>query len=311
MKFYFAPMEGVTGYNYRNAHHAYFRGVDKYFTPFIVTNQSIKLRTRELEDIRPDHNEGLTVVPQILSNQAHDFIETAKRIVQLGYDEINLNLGCPSGTVVAKHRGSGFLSQIEELDRFLDEVIRADVAKLSIKTRIGVEDPTEFYKLLEIYNRYPLEELIIHPRIQKQYYKGTPDLEIFGYALGHSKNPICYNGDINTVEDYQKFMAQFPQVDRVMIGRGALANPALFQEIKGEEGLDKETFRQFHSMICEGYEEIMSGDRNVMFKMKELWFYMSRLFPDQEKCYKKIRKVEKLADYKAIVRSLLREDLSQ
>lgn len=302
MKFYFAPMEGVTGYNYRNAHHEYFPGVDKYFTPFIVTNQNIKFKTRELEDIRPDHNEGLVVVPQILSNHAGDFIETAKKICEFGYDEINLNLGCPSGTVVAKYRGSGFLAKREELDMFLDTVFEANVAKLSIKTRIGKENPDEFYELLKIYNQYPIEELIIHPRIQTDYYKGSPNLDIFCYAMENSTNPVCYNGDINSVEDYKTLLEQFPSLDRVMIGRGALANPALFAEILGNGNLDAKTFKAFHDRICEGYEVIMSGDRNVLFKMKELWFYMSRMFPDSDKVYKKIRKIERLTEYKSVTR---------
>jgi len=144
MKFYFAPMEGLTGYVYRNAHHDYFDKVDKYFSPFIFANQSKGFTSRELNDILPVNNQGIVLIPQLLTNHAADFIHTAKKLKQLGYNEINLNLGCPSGTVVSKNRGSGFLYHKEDLDAFLDKIFTQSVTKISIKTRIGKNDPEEF-----------------------------------------------------------------------------------------------------------------------------------------------------------------------
>ena len=152
MKYYLAPMEGITGHIYRNAYEKYFHNIDKYFTPFIVPNQSLSLKTKELRDLLPENNEGLNVVPQILTNDAEGFILTANKLKQLGYNEINLNLGCPAGTVVSKKRGSGFLAYPDELDKFLDEIYKIDNMKISIKTRLGKEKPEEFYKLIEIYN---------------------------------------------------------------------------------------------------------------------------------------------------------------
>ena len=156
MKYYLAPMEGITGHIYRNAYEKYFHNIDKYFTPFIVPNQSLSLKTKELRDLQPENNEGLNIVPQILTNDSEGFIITAKKLKELGYDEINLNLGCPAGTVVSKGRGSGFLAKREELDIFLDEIFKIKDMKISIKTRIGKDSPEEFYKLIDIYNKYPL-----------------------------------------------------------------------------------------------------------------------------------------------------------
>lgn len=307
MKFYFAPMEGVTGYIYRNIHHSYFPNVDKYFTPFIVANQSVSFKTRELQDIKPEHNQGMYVVPQILTNNAHDFIQTSKKLVEFGYDEINLNLGCPSGTVVAKGKGSGFLAMKDELNRFLEEIFQANVTKISIKTRIGRDNPDEFHDLMSIFNQYSLEELIIHPRIQKDMYKNTPNLPVFAEGLLLSKHEVCYNGDIFTVDDYEKFIAKFPQVKAVMLGRGIIANPAIIQEITSGKGLDKNILKEFHSRLAMEYKQILSGDRDVLFKMKEVWHYWSFMFTDYEKYVKKIRKAQRFSDYEQAVENLFYE----
>ena len=307
MNFYFAPMEGITGYLYRNAHHTFFNGVDKYFAPFIFANQHDGMKGKDRKDILPENNPGVVLVPQLLTNNAKDFIHTAKNLKSLGYDEINLNLGCPSGTVVSKHRGSGFLAKQMELDQFLEEIFSEAVTKISIKTRIGKDRPEEFYELLEIYNKYSMEELIIHPRIQKDFYKNTPNMDIFDYAVTHSKNNICYNGDLFTVEDYQRFIKDYPNISRVMLGRGLLTNPGLITAITRGEKLTKELLRSYHDRIYGDYQAILFGDRNVLFKMKEIWFYLSKAFSDSEKYAKKIRKSERCSDYEEAVAKIFSE----
>jgi len=307
MNFYFAPMEGLTGYIYRNAHNAFFNEIDKYFSPFIVANQSNSFKTRELNDILPENNQGLVLIPQLLTNNAKDFIHTSNKIKQLGYNEINLNLGCPSGTVVSKNKGSGFLSKTEELNVFFEEVFSQATTKISVKTRIGKDQPEEFYNLIEIFNKYPIEELIIHPRTQKDFYKNKPNLKIFKDALTLSKNPVCYNGDIVTVKDYKEFCTDFHSVETLMIGRGLLANPGLISDIENNTKLEKKLLKDFHDKIYEDYKEILFGDRNVLFKMKELWFYMMPMFSNNAKYAKKIRKSERLYDYDEAVLSLFRE----
>lgn len=237
MKYYLAPLEGVTTYVYRNAYHQFFRPMDKYFTPFIVPHQNKKFSARELKELSPENNRGLFVVPQLLTNNAEDFVKTAHDIKAFGYEEINLNLGCPSGTVVAKNKGSGFLALPDELDRFLDEIYQKTDMKISVKTRIGKTDPAEFEELLRIYNKYPIEELIIHPRVQTDFYKNTPNREVFRDALTRSRHPLCYNGDIFSAADYEMFAAEFPTVEMLMCGRGIISNPALIDEIDRKKEL--------------------------------------------------------------------------
>lgn len=306
MKYYLAPMEGITGYIYRNTYEKFFHNIDKYFTPFIVSNKSTSLKTKELRDVLPENNKGMNIVPQILTNDSEGFINTSRKLQQLGYNEVNLNLGCPAGTVVSKNRGSGFLAKREELDIFLNEIFKIDDMKISIKTRIGKDSPEEFYELIKIYNKYPLEELIIHPRIQKDFYGNKPNLQVFKDALSLSTNPVCYNGDIFTAHDLNKFMEAFPEVNTVMLGRGILANPGLIDEIRNNTFVDKKVLKDFHDEIFNKYIELFNEDKNAIFRMKELWGYMIYIFSDNKKYAKKIKKSQNLSDYNEAVLSLFR-----
>ena len=314
-QFYFAPLEGITGYIYRNAFHETFGAADKYFIPFISPGAKKKLTEKERNDILPEHNEGMYAVPQILSKNAGDVVAACERLKSLGYKEVNLNIGCPSGTVVSKGRGAGLLEDLRILNQFLEEIFSNVVLPVSIKTRIGMDDESEWEDILKIYNQYPIKELIIHPRLRKDFYKGIPNYEAFSYAEIHSKNPICYNGDINTLQDYVSLVTRFPKVDRWMIGRGFLRNPFLlkqlheFEQIRetsAENNLSNVTpLKQFHHSLLEGYKDYLSGDTPVLFKMKELWFYMRDMFPEDEKLYKKIKKAKNLLEYENIVDSVL------
>lgn len=308
MKYYFAPMEGITGYLYRSAHHKYFPGIDKYFTPFISPNKNRKLSPKDIREILPENNEGLYLVPQILTNQAQYFIDTALEIKQMGYEEVNLNLGCPSGTVVAKKKGSGFLDDPDDLDEFLDEIFSKLDMKISVKTRIGICDPDEFEDLLVVYNKYQMEELIVHPRLQKDYYKNTPHLAQYEQAVLESKNQLCYNGDIFTVRDFKNFAERFPQTEAVMLGRGLLTNPGLAGMIENPGTvMDKEHLVGFHEEIYKEYRGFLSGEKNVLFKMKEFWYYLGQMFTEPEKYMKKIKKAKNLAEYEMAVNALFRE----
>lgn len=307
MKYYLAPLEGITGYLYRKAYHTFFYQMDKYFTPFLTPHQNKSFNARELGDILPEHNQGMRVVPQIMTNRAEDFLCTGRALQELGYQEVNLNLGCPSGTVVSKNKGSGFLAMPRELDAFLEEVFEKADFKISIKTRIGKDSPEEFPALMEIFNRYPLEELIIHPRIQKDYYKNKPNHKRFQEGLLVSEHPTCYNGDIFTVSDFQNIQSEFPQVDTLMLGRGVIANPGLVNHIEEHKGLDKQILRAFHDRLYQDYQEWLSGEKNVLFRMKELWYYMLHLFTEPEPYGKKIRKAIKLSDYEIAVDGLFGE----
>lgn len=307
MLLYFAPMEGITGYIYRNLHKELFGGVDKYFMPFIAPTEMHGFKKRELLDVMPEHNQKIHVVPQILSNQADDFIYTAKKLIEYGYEEINLNLGCPSGTVVAKGRGAGFLARPDELARFLDQIYNWAPIPISVKTRLGKDNPAEFRDLLPIFNRFPIHELTIHPRVQKDLYRNSPNLDAFEEALDGSKNPVCYNGDLCTTEDYTRFRDQFPSVDRVMIGRGLLTNPALARQIKTGCGITKSELFTFIKQVQREYQENMP-DNPVLLKMKELWSYIRKLCPETDTAWKKIKKCRKLSEYENEVMILVHQD---
>lgn len=304
MKYYLAPLEGITTHIYRNAYHQYFAPMDQYFTPFLVPHTKKGFSSKELNEILPQNNEGLYLVPQILSNDSKGFLQTVKKLQNYGYKEVNLNLGCPSKTVVSKCRGAGFLSKPEELERFLDEIYSGTEVDISIKTRIGQFVPEEFERILGIYNKYPVKELIIHPRVQQDFYKNVPNLSVFAEAVKESRNPLCYNGDIFEVLDYKRIHKRFPQISAVMLGRGIIGNPGLLEEIIGKGVPDAGRMQDFHDKVLEDYRTLNFGDRNVLFKMKEIWCYMGRMFPGGERLLKKVKKADTIKGYKTYVDEL-------
>ena len=314
---YFAPLEGITGFAFRNTHYAAFASVEKYYTPFTAPNYTHHWKTRDREDVDPAHNKDIPLIPQILTNRADDFLWAAGELVEMGYREINLNLGCPMPTVVKKHRGSGQLEDLDALDLFLEQICTGmekyglsdekgnsrtgndektcseGKLRFSIKTRIGLRTAENAAELLKIYNRYPLCELIVHPRTQTDLYKGTPDLETFEMILEDSAHPVVYNGDIFTIEDYTELITRFPECPAVMIGRGLIANPALAREIRG-----------YHDSLYTALRQTLPGAAPLIGKMKELWFYMGRNFADSDRFLKEIRKARDLVRYEAAVRTL-------
>lgn len=307
MKFYLAPLEGITGYVYRNTYHRQFHPMDKYFTPFLVPNQNRVFKSRERSDVLSENNQGLNIIPQLMTNSAADFIWAASELQALGYQEVNLNLGCPSGTVVAKGKGAGFLADPEVLDRFFDAVFSAVEVKLSVKTRTGITAHQEFSDLLRVFNRYRFQELIIHPRTRSDYYQNKPDLEVFEEALAASGNPVCYNGDIRSAENVEVLRRRFPKLEAVMIGRGIIADPGLMETVRQKKQVDKMQLKQFHDQLCRAYEAVLPGDRTVLFKMKELWYYMGQTFADSAKYLKKIKKANRIEEYMTATNRLFTE----
>ena len=307
MRYDMAPLEGVTTYIYRKAHAHYFGGVDRYYTPFLSPHKDKTLNHKEIQDVMPEHNEGLDVVPQILTASAQDFLKTAQELAQMGYTQVNLNCGCPSATVTSKHKGAGMLEDTLALTKFLDEIYEKSPIPVSIKTRIGIQQWQEWMDLLEVYRRFPVSELIIHPRVRQDFYKNTPHLEAVEEAFERLDCPICYNGDIFNAGDYDKIRKRFPKLQACMLGRGLIADPGLAIRIRTGKNMDKKTLRLFHDEVLNGYRNTLSGDKNALYRMKELWFYMSRLFAEPDKYRKKIQKAEKMAVYESAVDSLFRE----
>lgn len=308
MRIYFAPLEGITGRVYRSIHRTMFPGLDAYYAPFFAPTGDSPITGRVLAELDPERNEGVPLVPQLLTNRAEDLIAAARSLVTLGYREINLNLGCPSGTVTAKGKGAGFLRDPAGLDLFFQKVFDAEPQLcLSVKTRVGWEDAAEWPGLLEIFDRYPLHTLIIHPRVRQDFYREPVRLPLFDYAADHCTLSLCYNGDLNSPADYGILSARFPKTEQWMLGRGLIADPSLGRQLRGGPRLRREELRTFHDQILEAYRETLSGERPVLGKMKELWYYHAALFSDPARYLKAIRKARTLTDYRFAVDALFRD----
>lgn len=302
MKWYLAPMEGITGFVYRNAYHKYFAPFDKYFTPFLSPNPKGRLAPQEIADLLPDHNRNLYVVPQILTNRADDFIRLVKILQEdYGYQEVNLNLGCPSKTVVSKYRGAGFLEKVSALDQFLQQIFENVPIEISIKTRIGRWDADEWDALLNVYRQYPLKELIVHPRVQKDYYNNKPNLDAFKKVYEQRHFQLCYNGDIFEAEDYAKIFNHFPELQQVMVGRGVLRDPSLLGKCIKNDMTTMKSYIGFHDALLEGYLTTIHGEQNAIFKMKEIWGYFSKSFEENQEGLHRIRMSNDRKNYQEAV----------
>mgnify|MGYP002569380315 CR=1 FL=1 len=307
MYYYFAPMEGVTGRLFRRTHFRFFSGVDKYFLPFVSPGKDRVFSRRDMRELTPEADVRVPEVPQLLTCQAEDFLWAAELLGDLGYREVNLNLGCPSGTVTAKGKGSGFLRDPEGLDRFLEQIFSRSKVAISIKTRVGYQSPEEFEGLLACFGRYPCAELIVHPRVRSDFYKGGVRLETFALAAERSTAPLCYNGDLTTAGEIGTFRQRFPTVERVMLGRGLVGDPALAAKAKGDPAADREGLRRFHDALYEGYAEAFGSRHNAMLRMKELWFYLIWLFEGQERLSKALKKARTPDEYEARVADIFAE----
>ena len=303
-----APMEGITGYIFRRAHATCFGPADKYMTPFVSPTQHLCFTARERKEIGPEHNAGLNVVPQILTRDPAHFIWAARALADMGYREINLNLGCPSGTVAAKGKGSGFLAYPDELYRVFDAVFSALTVDISVKTRVGKNSPDEWPRLLEIFDRYPICELTVHPRVQADRYNGTPDLAAFALAAERSRAPLCYNGDLYAPGGLAALSAAFPGVERFMCGRGVVADPSLLRQLRGGPPARKGELAEFHGLLYDGYRAVMPGPRPVLARMKELWSYLLFSFTNREKYVRLLRKAGSLSEYEDVIHALFRDE---
>lgn len=296
MRYYFAPMEGITDSIYRRLHHKYFGGVDRYYMPFLSPTIHRQLTHKEDRELPFADTEDFTAVPQILTKVADDFLWAAQVCADRGYEEVNLNVGCPSGTVVFKGKGSGMLRDAAALDAFLAEVFSKSPLPISVKTRLGLENKDEFSAILAIYNRYPIQELTIHPRTRKQFYNGELHMDIFAYAMENSANPLCFNGELRTNSQISEFSCRFPTIEAVMIGRGLIADPGMLTP----GGTTRESLKAFTDELTETYISAFGGARNAMFRMKENWSFLRHRFDGSERLWKQLRKTTDLTEYKAI-----------
>ena len=302
MQISLAPMEGITTYIFRNAIHRNFGDIDRFFTPFLTASH---LKGREKRDVLPDNNTVPCLIPQILTNDAELFITITKQLEALGYKEVNLNLGCPSGTVTAKGRGAGFLDRLPELDSFLEYIFTHSPIRISIKTRIGFEFLSEWEDIADIYAKYPVSELIIHPRVGKEMYKGHAHTDIYVKMRDYLQDKMpetvfTYNGDIRSVEDLTSINEKINKSDNIMIGRGLIRDPSLAYKIKnGTEIPDyRKRFLAFHDELLSEYQEEMQYEDQVVKKMKELWCYLGDYPEISRKALKELLKSNSLITYK-------------
>lgn len=298
-----APMEGLTGYMFRSVHAECFGPLDRYYTPFLAPpHVGSGFGKKAFKEIDPKNNQGLNVVPQLLTRNADEFVWAAQVLAELGYAEVNLNLGCPSGTVVAKGRGSGFMRDPGELEEFLQDVCERSPIAVSVKTRLGLVEDREYRQILDLYCRLPLAELIVHPRVQKDRYQGAPRQEAYGETLRRAPFAVAYNGDVFSVDEYNALCTAYPQTRHVMLGRGVLGNPALPRVLCGGAPLTAAELRRFHDALFAAYEEEMGG--NAVMRMKEWWLYASCAFADEKSVRRRVRSVRKVGEYRVAVESI-------
>ena len=295
MRYYFAPMEGLTDSIYRRLHHKYFPGVDRYYMPFLSPTIHRQLTHKEDRELPIADSVPFVAVPQVLTKVPEDFLWAAQVCHDRGYDEVNLNIGCPSGTVVSKGKGSGMLRSPAALDRFLEEIFSASPLPISVKTRLGLEKSDEFPAILEVLNRYPIRELTIHPRVRKQFYEGTVDMEMFDYAAANSRNPLCYNGDILSLQQAAQLREKYPEIQSVMVGRGLIADPGMFSG-----GTDKARLEAFMNELMAVYEVEFGGSRNAIFRLKENWGFLHSRFEGCDKLWKRLRKTTDAGEFKSV-----------
>ena len=305
-----APLQGFTDVTYRNVFSDHFSGVDEAVAPFISTMGQMRLKPTRIKDVDPEQNKKLFVVPQILGNVAKDFIFLADHLYQIGHKKINWNLGCPHSKIAKKKRGSGLLMYPEKIDAFLDIVIPKISNSLSIKLRLGRKSKNEIFKVLPVLDKYPLDEIILHPRTGIQMYEGTSDHDAFGKALFNSRHKFTYNGDITDLNSFHAVQKKYPGIQRFMIGRGLLSNPFLAEKIKDIQ-VNKnqiERLKDFHDDLFESYQKIFSGPAHLTGRMKGFWSYLGPSFKESRKSLKNILKTNSIAKYQSMVEKFFKNN---
>lgn len=308
MLFYAAPMEGITGFVFRNAHAAVFGGADAYISPFLTACATHSFQEKEVRDIAPDNNRTIRLIPQVLGKSPEDVSDAIRRIAEFGYSEVDLNIGCPSRTVTSKGKGGALLRDPGMLDRFLGTIFRiADTEKIRIsaKTRIGYEIPEEARTLSRVFFRYPFSRLTVHARVTKAMYEGKADVETFRVFYENRTCPLIYNGDLAKPDDILSMKKAFPGLGGVMAGRGLITDPALFRRAGGGKEAEADELLDFHRRLISGYRTLYNEERIVLGRMKELWVYLGRRYPDCDRQKKRLAKCASLTEFRIQAESMI------
>ena len=299
------PFQGITDAPFRNVFKRHFGGIDKFYTPFFTgIHKEDHAKNLQGEEIDPRYNDVETLTPQILSTDAEEILRFAKQCKQMGYKEINLNMGCPFPRVANKKRGCGLLPYPDKVDAMLERIFVEIDIKFSVKCRLGYFSPEEIDAIIPIFNKFPLSELIIHPRIGKQLYKGEADVKRFAALIPYINAPLVYNGDIFSIESFKYIHEAVQPVSRFMLGRGILANPFLAEEIQGGAYNAPERTERLHAYIIDLYEDRLrhaGGSPKVLGRMKELWSYLMYSFEEPQNVWRKIKKINALSEYEDAV----------
>lgn len=305
-----SPLQGFTDFRFRNAFHKHFGGIDTFYSPYIKLNGKMVIKGSYQRDILPENNTTLEVIPQIITNDSDEFLFVAKYVRELGYKELNWNLGCPYPMVAKCGMGSGLISNTSQIEHILKRVHNETDIVVSMKMRMGYENPTEILDVFPILEQYPIKNIAIHARIGKQLYKGGVDLEAFQKCLDTSKQKIYYNGDITSVAKFKELQERFPSIDHWMIGRGLIADPFLPSMIKNnstEYPKNRfEIFEAFHDEIYKEYDAYLQGPTPIRMKMLGFWEYFSESFSNPQKTFKKIKKAGNSKNYESSVKEIFK-----
>ena len=314
------PFQGITDAPFRNVFKKHFGGIDKFYTPFFTGIQKEHAKNLQVEEIDPRFNDVETLTPQILSTDAEEILRFASQCKELGYKEINLHVGCPFPRVANKKRGCGLLPYPEKIEELLERVFERIDVKFSVKCRLGYFDPDEIVPVIDIFNQYPLSELIIQPRLGKQLYKGEADVKRFAELMPMIKAPLVYNGDIVSVESFERIREQVQPVNAFMLGRGLLANPFLAETCRDvsnassknadTDDVSQKKTKRLYNYVVDLYEDRLrhaGGSPKVLGRMKELWSYLMYSFDEPQDIWRKIKKINALKEYEETVDTVFRE----
>ncbi|MCD8338915.1 MAG: tRNA-dihydrouridine synthase family protein [Burkholderiales bacterium] len=302
-----APMEGLTTHIFRRIHAEIFGGADSYFIPFVTPTTGGTFTPRQLRELEPTVNEGLNVVPQLLTARSKDFIWAAKDLASMGYKEVNFNLGCPAGTVVAKGKGAGFLRDLPKLEKFLNEIFDADLPiQISLKMRIGWSDTKEAESIAEVVSKFPFSLVIIHPRLKIDQYRGKAREDVFKAIYPMFAQPIGFNGDIASTQDITMKALAYPSLRMVMAGRGLVSDPALFRKYKGGNPVSKDELKDFVQRLMASYATAFGSQKNALMRMKEHWFYLLNLFEPTPSLFKKVFRCRDVRDYENCISEIFK-----
>ena len=305
------PFQGITDAPFRNVFKRHFGGIDKFYTPFFTgIHKEEHAKNLQGEEIDPHYNDVETLTPQILSTDAEEILRFAKQCQQLGYKEINLNMGCPFPRVANKKRGCGLLPYPDKVEAMLERVFEEIDIKFSVKCRLGYFDPKEIDAILPIFNKFPISELIIHPRIGKQLYKGEADVERFKALIPYINAPLVYNGDIVSEDSFNRISNAVQPVNQFMLGRGILANPFLAEQIKNDKASTHDKMERLQNYVIDLYEDRLhhaGGSPKVLGRMKELWSYLMNSFEEPQVVWRKIKKINALKEYEEAVETIFKE----